>query len=201
MSRWVWVSVLWLSAATTVLAQRSFNVYRAAERLPVEVRRVALLPLAGEPTARDTLGPVWVAEWQKSARFEVVPVSHSQLREWTGRDAWAATDRLPADLLGRVQEQTGCDAVVLAEVTTFHAYPPLRTGWRARCVTVEGDTLWAVDEVFDMSCSSDAMAARHFGERHFGRRLPAADPSGIGLSPRRFGQFSVATILASLPVR
>ncbi|MCX7916189.1 MAG: hypothetical protein N3A53_07800, partial [Verrucomicrobiae bacterium] len=104
-------------------------------------------------------------------------------------------------LLEDVRERTGCDAVVLAEVTEFQAYPPLRTGWRARCVRVTGETLWAVDEVFDATRPTDAAGARQFGEHHFGRLVPGADPSGIHLSPRRFGQFSAATILASVPLR
>lgn len=192
---------LWLVVASTVVGERNLNVYRAASHLPVEVRRTALLPLAGHEDGRVALEPVWMAEWRKTGRVEVVTISRAALRAQTGRETWSPTDELPAELLGWVRESTGSDAVVLAEITEFHAHPPLRVGWRVRCVTANGATLWAVDEVFDASRPADFVAARRYGANHFGRLLPGADPGGIGLSPRRFGQFSLATILASLPER
>ncbi|HEX3988856.1 MAG TPA: hypothetical protein VHZ30_05445, partial [Verrucomicrobiae bacterium] len=70
------------------------NIYKIAEILPAELRRVAVLPLttptdkplliSGVPTLETTV----YSELEKSERFEVIPVSGDQLREWTGQASW-----------------------------------------------------------------------------------------------------------------
>src|SRR5690348_10040210 len=76
------------------------NVYRLADSLPPNFRRVAVLPLIGEEGAdahagSQTLEPVLHTELLKTGRFEVTLVSPEALRQWTGRKLWDAQDKLP----------------------------------------------------------------------------------------------------------
>ena len=64
------------------------NVYRSSSWLPVEVRRVAVLPLTTTITSApfleagvDTLEPLVYAELEKAKRFEVIPVTPKQMKE------------------------------------------------------------------------------------------------------------------------
>ena len=95
------------------------NVYRREGLLPVNVRRVAVLPVTyKEPTpdllkGRETLEPVFHSEFTKQARFEVVLVEPKQMKEWTGKERWDAYEELPLDLIHKVEDKTGAQAVSL----------------------------------------------------------------------------------------
>ena len=86
------------------------NVYRPMDRLPDPFHRVLLLPLAlrtsetTDPSAFETLQPVLAAELRKRNAFEVITFNREQLRQWTGRDSWADSNELPANLLQQLQK-------------------------------------------------------------------------------------------------
>lgn len=156
------------------------NAYRAVEHLPADVRRVAVLPDAGDPELR----PVFLAELDRAKPFELIPVTPEQLRDWTSKTEWQTDEVLPADLLEKLQQATGCDAVLFCRRTRFSAYPPLAVGWKVMLVHCRNRlTLWAVDETFVADPPKNARLG-----------LKA-------LSPRQFGQSAAAKIVATLPPR
>ena len=184
------------------------NATRLQPLLPDSIRRVALLPLprsrtdANQATGVDSLEDVFLAELNKLKRFEVVAVSPEQLRTLTGSSVWTVEERLPADFLERLQSATGCDAVILASLTTFRAYPPLQIGWKARLVDCgKRLTWWAVDEVFDAGSDPVAAAALTFANQQLNLPESTADASAVLRSPRRFGQYTANAILNTLPER
>ncbi|MEK7675890.1 MAG: hypothetical protein AAB676_08675 [Verrucomicrobiota bacterium] len=67
------------------------NVHRESPVLPAGMRRVAVLPLArGREDAllqagQETLQPVLYEELGRAKAFEVIFVSPSQMKQWTGR--------------------------------------------------------------------------------------------------------------------
>lgn len=132
------------------------NYYLINQRLPPEIRRVAMLPLTANQTTqtalsgRETFGPILYGELAKSRAFEVIRVPEDKLEQWTGRGGWSSQDQLPADFLAKLREQTACDAILFSELTYYRAYPPLAIGWRLLLVRAEdGQALWSVDEIFD----------------------------------------------------
>lgn len=185
------------------------NYRAAAARLPGEVRRVALLPLTcddatPETTAgRDAMAPILAQELAATGRFELLELSAADLAIWTGKSAWTAEEPLPSDLLTRLHERTGCDAVVFARLTRFRAYPPLVVGLRLRLVQVNPthETLWSADEVLDASDPAVNRGAR----RHQSAQRPAnaalADSSSILYTPRLFGRYAARTLTSTLPAR
>jgi hypothetical protein len=208
--------VLWLGAgcAENAAWRRSVatpyapaNVHRQAATLPASLQRVALLPVtaAGEAAAQSgarTLEPVLAAELRKQGRFEVVPVSRAELREWTGRESWRREERLPADLLAALREQTGCDAVLFSELSVYQPYPPLMVGWHLSLVEVWTHTAyWTVDEVFDAGSAEVIAAAQAYYRGDLNQPSVQLDSSAILNSPRRFGQYSAAAAVGTLPRR
>lgn len=184
------------------------NAFQAGLRLPSEVRRVAVLPIAAENTdpdmdfGQESLQPVLVGELNKRGLFELVVVTPEQLTQWTGKSHWSAAEKLPAQLLERLKDDLGCDAVLFARLSRYKPYPPLVLGWNLQLVLVDHpQTYWAADEVFDMSERDVAASAQQYGRRQFEGQGFHTDPSSISLSPRQFGQYSLAVTLATLPSR
>ena len=184
------------------------NVYRQAPRLPEDCRRIAVLPLVCDPAqpdalaARDLLEPILLEEIGKTRRFEVMVVSPDKLREWTGRPAWTAEEALPPGFLETLHKELACDAVLFVRVTQFQAYPPLAVGWRFRLADCKrAEAIWSVDEVFDAANPSVVNAARLYQLKFEAPASHLAVSGGILLSPRRFGRYSAAAVLLTLPTR
>ncbi len=216
-------SIIWLAVVLLVctgcseqagvrrtLAQpyRPANLHQSAVRLPDHLRRVAVLPLtAGEKTqsAQDevsALEPILLAELRKQGAFDLVSVSRDQLRAWTGQPAWREEESLPPSLLTRIHEQTGSDGVLFVHVSAFRAYPPLAVGWRLRLVDcLGGQTHWTVDEVFDAGSVEVIKAAQAYARGQLNQPSVELDSTGVLSSPRRFGQYSAAAAIGTLPHR
>lgn len=190
------------------------NVYRRWPTLPVEVRRVALLPLAGTSTTADlqagidALEPLVYAELQKSKRFEVVLVTQVQMKQWTGQNLWRTDEQLPADLLQRVREGTDCDAILFCQLTRFQPYQPVSVGWKFSLIenarTLGGavpQVIWSADEVLDAGDPEVATAARNYYAQHLRNEAASADPSTMLSSPARFGQYTLWTLFSTIPER
>ena len=183
------------------------NVYREAGRFPGEFKRVAVLPMmiAGQDAVlengRDALQPIYHSELIRASRFEVIPVSPEQCRQWTGRSTWSAQDTLPRDFFERMRQMTGCDAVLFSQLTRYRPYPPVAVGWRMQLVAVSPLRVWwAVDELFSAGDAVVADAARAYYRAHFSTPT-GADPDSILATPRRFGQFTLNLVTESLPTR
>ncbi len=182
------------------------NVHVASSSLPPGIRRVALLPLSVTDTradpemVRESLQPVFQGELIKAGRFEVVTVSPSRLQEWTGRPEWLASEELPPDLLTRLGENTGCDAVLFAQITEYRAYRPVAVGFRLQLVDVtQGMVWWAADEVIDSHDPVVANSARRYHLSHAARPRKLTDPDEILTSPRRFARYAAGVLIATCP--
>ena len=194
--------------ALVVSPHKASNVFRSKTGLPENIRRVAILPIPhsradpNQAAGVDSLEPLFISELKKRNAFEVIQVSPEQLQTITGGSAWSADDRLPADFFERLSHATGCDAIIFVSLTSFHAYPPLHTGWKARLVDCkEHQTWWAVDEVFDAGSDPVAAAALAFANSEMNSPDSALDGAAVLRSPRRFGQYTANSIVSTLPGR
>ncbi len=187
---------------------RPQNVFLDVPSLPVNIRRVAVLPVTCDESSYDTtegralLEPVLTAELIKTKKFEVVPANADFLKIRTGHEDWGSEDTLPPEFFALIRESSGCDAVLFARLTVFRPYPPLMVGWRLRLVEAQTrKTIWAADEVFDAGQSEVENGAR----RH--QLTQGRDPAGapdvwfVQTSPSQFGGYTAATLFATLPAR
>jgi hypothetical protein len=184
------------------------NVYRVGEKLPTLIKRVAVMPLTvrgqdsvGE-AGRESLEPVLRNELSKIRLFELVWVSEEQLRLWTGQARWNSEDKLPPDLFQQIKGKLGADAVFFCQLTQYRPYRPLALGWKMQLIESGKPVIfWSADEVFDAGDVAVANGARHYYREH-AQPTPLLDDTQIILgSPRRFGQYTLATLLATLPSR
>ena len=183
------------------------NVYRQESILPINVRRVAVLPLSfKEDTAaliagKESLEPVLHTELGKAARFELVFVEPTQMRQWTGRERWDAYEALPPRLFQTIAEKTGADAILFSHLSEFKAYPPMVVGWRMKLVRNDTQTIWAVAEMFDAAEEPVSNASRRYDRAQVRNNPVLEDSRSILLSPRRFGQYTLNAVVQTLPAR
>ncbi len=184
------------------------NIYSKGPMLDPDVKRVALLPMASQlPTETflagvESLQPLLQAELEKTKLFDVVVVTTEQMRRWTGQGVWKAEDQLPPDFFDRLQEETGCQAVFFNQLTRYQPYQPVAVGWKLTLVfNKEHVIYWWADEVFDAGDEAVANSARAYESAHITTPSPLPDPNAILSSPSRFGQYTLQTLLATLPKR
>jgi len=187
---------------------RPENVFLYAPEFAPDVKRVALLPLAcadRSPELRDgceALTPVVEAELVKIRKFEVVSASPEILRKCTGRSAWTGAESLPQNFFDVLREAYGCDAVLFCQLTTFRPYEPLAVGLRMKLVSTRtGQTLWAVDELLDAGRQSVLNGARQYQSARLQGSYDGCGDWLVRNSPRMFGQYAAAQMLATLPKR
>ncbi len=197
---------------------RPTNVYRRSNLLPAQIRRVAVLPLVTTTSTAflqagvETLGPLVYAELEKCKRFEVIPVSPEDLRQWTGKSGWRADEPLPTDFFGRLADATGCDAILFCQLTRYQPYQPLAVGWKFSLVAnpppgplsvqeMKDKIVWCADEVLDAGEPGVSNAARDYYGQHLRNEAPSADATTILSSPVRFGQYTLGALLQTLPER
>jgi hypothetical protein len=177
------------------------NIHRAVATLPSNVQRLAVLPLVCSSASfdsterRGSLEQLLREELAATKKFEVISATPETLRSSTGQNVWSDQDTLPVTFFDSLRQNSGCDAVLFSEVTVFRAYSPLAIGWRFKLVDARTkQVLWAADELFDANQLSVQSGAHRFGS--------SSEESWTMLnSPQRFGQYTVATLMATLPDR
>jgi hypothetical protein len=187
---------------------RPDNIYVQPAKLPASLQRVAILPLAAETAGSDlpegcvALTPVLWEQLVKAKKFEVVAVDAAKLRSRTGQVNWTGGENLPPDFFAYLRREYGCEAVLFTELTTYRAYAPLAIGWRLKLVDARtGQILWAADELFDAAHPGVSRAAQRFGQpKPFLPFFQQENWVAVN-SPRRFGSYSAAALLDTLPER
>ncbi len=172
--------------------------------LPAGLRRVVLLPVAGESVAPGeslaALDPVMVAALQKQNRFEVVALSREDCHRYFQTEELSSVSALPTGFMGVIRREFAADAVILVDVTVFRPYGPLALGLRAKLATADDVRLvWTFDNLFSADDPAVADSAR--------RQLLAGDRGGVPAdgnpvmlqSPASFAAYAAATMFATLP--
>jgi len=179
---------------------------QAASRMPVEIRRVVVIPVADDgKIAEDTLNAIdetIQTALNRAQRFEVVPISRTTCAQLTGTRRLLSFDALPHDLFSRLIANYAADAVLFVDITAYSAYPPLVLGLRGKLVRTDNSAiLWAFDTVFSAQNPTIANSARH----HWLNTAPPGTSADFSLtaleSPRRFADYAASAAFATLPRR
>jgi len=178
-------------------------------RIPAEIRRVIVLPVWGGPqiTAETlvALDTVCQAELNRTAKFEVVPLSRQAFYNLTGQRQISSVEKLPAVLLEKLlslNNPYGADAVLFIDVTTYSPYTPLTLGLRTKLArTSNSEIIWAADNLFPSAEPAVANSARLHAER-FGTDRGRTNLSHTILqNPERYAGYVAAATFATLPPR
>jgi hypothetical protein len=167
------------------------------------MRRVAVLPLASDRLAPDSLRDVttaFLSELNKKGVFEVVPVSASALEQITGQRQLASVEKLPADLLIRLRDKFGAEGILFTDVTHLNSYRPVSIGVRAKLIdAATGHIRWAYEYTYDSGHPGIAEKAKEYQRQFSDEHRPIPDDGGsILLSPSRYAKFVASETFASL---
>ena len=181
------------------------NVYMAPTGLNANVRRVAILPLIPSRGNREAergvlfMQPILTEEFSRNRIFDVVTVTPDRLKRLFDLQAIYADEPLPHDFLTTIRKETGCQAILFTELTTFRAYPPVALGWKLHLFDLESEELiWAVDEVFDGGQSSVANSLRRHIRKNHSTHGAAATEILVLDSPREMARFSLSQLTPTL---
>jgi hypothetical protein len=180
--------------------------YQAAARLPIEIRRVVVLPVADDGALTEetlnSLDTVVRSSLSRAQRFEIVPLPRADCVRLTGGHAIRSVDALPHDLLTRIVNDYAADAVLFVDVTQYSPYPPISLGLRAKLArTDDRGILWSFDNVFTATDPTVVNAAR----RYWRATAPAGAPGDFSVtaleSPLRFAAYATSATFDTLPPR
>lgn len=176
-------------------------------RLPVSIRRVALLPLHGgrvvPPESLDSLDRAFLQELLRVERFEAVLISRETMERLYGEKQFSSVEALPHEFLATLARDQAVEGVLFVDITSFSAYPPLQIGVRAKlAATSTASLVWSFDTVFSASNPAVANAARLYAMGGTKGPRPLIDRSNSVLqSPAQFGAYTAAATFATLPPR
>lgn len=184
------------------------NVFTNSASIPDSLHRVAIFPMTdsvgssmGE-AGREAMEPILRSELAKRKSFEWVMATPGQIKQWTGKLSINAEEKLPPQLLKQVRESLGCDAVLFTRLTNYQPYKPPTIGWSMKLVDCKDNRIWwAVDELFDAGNGPVANAARRYYQGEIRQAKPLSDSQSIFSSPRRFGQYTLDAVIATMPSR
>jgi hypothetical protein len=181
------------------------NFHLAGRKLPDAIRRVAVLPTTSAPgnaaakAGLETVEPLLLDEFPKAAHFEIVRITREKLEALTGKPQLRADEKLPPDLLEKLREESGCQAVLFSELTVYRAYPPLGVGWKLALFSLEdGQALWNLDELFDAGVPAIANSARRHLLQHQATASPLLREGPILNSPASFTRYTVAAMAETI---
>jgi hypothetical protein len=174
--------------------------------LPATMRRVAVLPASGNrqitEESLERISEAVRTELNRTGRFEVVPVSRLDLRRLVGALTIESTQPLPPELLEKIKSMFGADGVLLTDVTSFSAYPPLELGLRMKLADLsDGKIIWASDNIFSAADPAVANSARRHVLKLGTDRGPGDLSHTVLQNPSRFAAYAAAATFEMLPPR
>jgi len=179
--------------------------FRGEARLPAEIRRVLVLPvavgnLAPEETA-ETLDRVVAAALQAQQRFEVVAFTRAEALRLLGQREVSSTTALPHGMIEQLTSRYAVDAILFTDVTVFQPYRPQALGLRSKLATVRDvRIIWNFDEIVSASDPAVANSARREALKAKGTEPIDRSPATL-LSPSRFAAFAADAMFRTLPPR
>ncbi len=183
------------------------NVHASA-RLPVELRRIVILPSSadGPALSESTLDAIDTAlrtTLTQSARAEISPLPRDVLGQIAGRRQVVSTSVLPSNFTAFLAEKTGADAALFVDITAYSPYPPLVIGIRSKLIDLKtGEIIWAFDNLFSAADEKVANSARRHLLVSKGTTGTPADLSYTVLqNPARFADYAATATWATLPPR
>ncbi len=176
------------------LTDRTFvatNYFIHPEFEEFQIRRVIVAPFTNETgyhQAQDILEPIFISEWLKVNRFEVIPATgeaRDQLAKFDLREKGMFYKLHLYDLAKRYN----ADAIMFVSITSYSPYDPCRIGINAQLIhTYSGVVTWALNEVYDGSQRDVENLATQYYYEHVRFSHPLEDYQIMMISPRYFAQ-------------
>lgn len=182
------------------------TVFQSAEKMPLEIRRVAILPIAdGAVLPEEALGTLdasVVKSLNLAARFECVHLTRDDIGRMARTRSLRSIDVLPHDFFDRIASDYAVDAVMFVDLVHYSAYPPIAMGVRAKLFRItDRNLIWAIDQTFNAADPLVSNSAR----RYWLNSAPAGTPSDMSNTvlqvPSRFAAYVFSACFDTLPRR
>tara|TARA_B110000208_G_scaffold13429_2_gene16434 strand:- start:1110 stop:1802 length:693 start_codon:yes stop_codon:yes gene_type:complete len=178
------------------------NIY-SADRLPAELRRVALLPVQldyDDFQGRARFNRILSSQLRRAGRFEVVQIEESELYDVIGRRQILLQESIPIALVHYLKAR-GLDGVFQLNVDEFVMYRPFTIGVHARLFQLEKQpVLWEVNELFRSTDEGVIISARRYAQENVGNRYPFNDSYASLRGPFLFSEFVIHEVVNTLPL-
>ncbi|HWA88004.1 MAG TPA: hypothetical protein VG710_17380 [Opitutus sp.] len=181
--------------------------HAGAARMPDDLRRVVLLPLATgdgvETETADAFDAVFVAALERTNRFEVVALSRTECRRALGAQQFLSTTALPHGFMAQLRDHYAADGVMFVDLTVARTMRPLALGVRAKLATTGDDVrlIWTFDNVFSAGEPAVMNSARRYFLVNDDSGLPMDRTEIVLQSPSRYAAYVAQATFATLPPR
>lgn len=181
-------------------------VFFATSKLPADVRRVVVLPIADKGVNPEgslaSLSASIVRTLNLAARFECVHMTPEECTAFTHTRSISSVDTMPHDFFDRLAAEYNVDGVMFIDLTHYSAYPPISIGIRAKLYRIrDRSMLWAVDQTFSAANPLVSNSAR----RHWLKAEPSGTPSDMSATvlqnPGKFADYVMTAVFDTLPPR
>jgi hypothetical protein len=178
------------------------NIYRV-DRLPSNLRRVALLPVQldyDDFQGRARFNRILSSQLRRAGRFEVVQIGEAELYDVIGRRQIQPQDPIPRALVEYLQ-QKGVAGVFQLNVDEFMMYRPFTLGVHARLFELaKQPVLWEVNEFFRSTDEEVINSARRYAKENLDNRYPFNDSYAALRGPFLFSEFVIHELVNTLPL-
>jgi hypothetical protein len=178
------------------------NIYRV-DRLPSNLRRVALLPVQldyDDFQGRARFNRILSSQLRRAGRFEVIQIGEAELYDVIGRRQIQPQDPIPRALVEYLQ-QKGVAGVFQLNVDEFMMYRPFTLGVHARLFELaKQPVLWEVNEFFRSTDEEVINSARRYAKENLDNRYPFNDSYAALRGPFLFSEFVIHELVNTLPL-
>jgi len=178
------------------------NIY-SADRLPSELRRVALLSVQldyDDFQGRARFNRILSSQLRRAGRFEVIQIGESELYDVIGRRQILPQEPIPTALVEYLQAK-GVDGVFQLNVDEFIMYRPFALGIHARLFQLaKQPVLWEVSELFRSTDEAVINSARRYAKTNLDNRYPFNDSYAALRGPFLFAEFVIHEVVDTLPL-
>jgi hypothetical protein len=173
------------------------------DRLPSNLRRVALLPVQldyDDFQGRARFNRILSSQLRRAGRFEVVQIGEAELYDVIGRRQIQPQDPIPRALVEYLQ-QKGVAGVFQLNVDEFMMYRPFTLGVHARLFELaKQPVLWEVNEFFRSTDEEVINSARRYAKENLDNRYPFNDSYAALRGPFLFSEFVIHELVNTLPL-
>ena len=196
-----------LKPKTTPYQPGNFSSSRT--HLTPEIVTVAVMPpevtvqlASGHEATLKLLEQIHGTEVMKTHAFAVRLINEDMLKSLVGRKSVSANQPFPAEFFDALRENLSCQAVLISELTALKTMAPMKMGWHMKLIDTESlEAIWEIDEFYDAGNIHVAAAAEEYYETKLSGAFRKPDPELVLASPRLFGQYTLDSVLSTLPPR
>lgn len=165
------------------------------------VRRVMVIPFVGADMPQENLDYCYESfknHLTQNGSFQIVPLPPLASTERALLRS-ENSGRVSAKGLVEIGKRYNVDGILIGRLTAFKAYRPPILGMRIHLFSMHsGETVWAVDQTFDMSKASARYDLLDYSRKKLASENTLHGAEFIEMSPKRFIDYAMTRVVSTL---